>query len=147
MIIREENNILNTDERRLYERQLKFGVKSVLDYLKIGWKEYDPYNLVFRINNKGELVFYAEYKNGFELDYVTGDGYTGDLYLKNTVSSINKRGKQITNLGTWLFNLNIDGATSYLNSIEDAVDKLELVNIDLLEYTNTEIKFSGTIIK
>ena len=142
MIIREENNILDSDERHLYERHLKFGVKSVLDYLKMGWKEYDPYNLVFRINDKGELIFYAEYKNGFELDYVTGD-----LYLKNTVSSINKRGKQITNLGTWLFNLNIDGATSYLNSIEDAVDKLELVNIDLLDYTNTEIKFSGTIIK
>jgi hypothetical protein len=142
MIIREENDILDTDKVKFYERQLKFDVKSVLNYLKIGWKEYDPYNLVFRINDKGELVFYAEYKNGFELDYVTGD-----LYLKNTVSSINKRGKQITNLGTWLFNLNIDGATSFLNSIEDTVDKLGLVNVDLLDYTNTEIKFSGTIIK
>jgi hypothetical protein len=131
IIIKEENNILNTDERRLYERQLKFGIKSVLAYLKVGWKEYDPYNLVFRINDKGELVFYAEYKNGFELDYVTGD-----LYLKNTVSSINKRGKQIKDLGTWLFNLNIDGATSYLNSIQDAVEKLGLVNVDLLDYDN-----------
>jgi len=129
MIIREENNILNTDERRLYERQLKFGVKSVLDYLKIGWKEYDPYNLVFRIDNNGELVFYAEYKNGFDLEYVTGD-----LYLKNKVTSINKRGKQITNLGTWLFNLNIDGANTFLNSIEDAVEKLELRDVDLLDY-------------
>ena len=131
MIIREENNILNTDERRLYERQLKFGVKSVLDYLKIGWREYDPYELIFRINNKSNVVFYAGYKNGFELDYVPGD-----LYLKNTVTSINKRGKQIKDLGTWLFNLNIDGATSYLNSIQDAVEKLELVNVNLLDYDN-----------
>jgi hypothetical protein len=131
MIIREENNILNTDERRLYERQLKFGVKSVLDYLRIGWKEYAPYNLVFRINNKGELVFYAEYKNGFELDYVTGD-----LYLKNKVTSINKRGKQIKDLGTWLFNLNIDGANTFLNNIEDNANKLELRNVDLLDYDN-----------
>lgn len=134
MIIREENDVLNTDERRLYERQLKFGVKSVLEYLKIGWKEYDPYNLVFRINNKGELVFYAEYKNGFDLEYVTGDGYTGDLYLKNKVTSINKRGKQIKDLGTWLFNLNIDGANTFLNDVEDNANKLELRDVNLLDY-------------
>lgn len=134
MIIKEENNILDADERRLYERQIKYGVKSVLDYLKIGWKEFDPYNLVFRIDNKGNVVFYAEYRNGFDLEYVTGDGYTGDLYLRNKVSSINKRGKQIKNLGTWLFNLNIDGANSYLNSIEDAANKLELRNVNLLDY-------------
>ena len=134
MIIREENNILNTDERRLYERQLKFGVKSVLDYLKIGWREYDPYELIFRINNKSNVVFYAGYKNGFELDYVPGD-----LYLKNTVTSINKRGKQIKDLGTWLFNLNIDGATSYLNSIQDAVEKLELVNVPVLSGTKVTL--------
>jgi len=129
MIIKEENDILNTAERRLYERQLKFDVKSVLNYLKIGWKEYDPYNLVFRIDNNGELVFYAEYKNGFDLEYVTGD-----LYLKNKVTSINKRGKQIKDLGTWLFNLNIDGANTFLNDVEDATNKLELRDVNLLDY-------------
>jgi hypothetical protein len=134
MIIKEENDILNTEEKRLYEHQLKFGVKSVLDYLKIGWKEYDPYNLVFRINNKGDVVFYAEYKNGFDLEFVSGDGYEGELYLRNKLSQISKRGEQIKNLGTWLFNLNIEGATSFLNSIEDAANKLELRNVDLLDY-------------
>lgn len=134
MIIKEENDILNTEEKRLYEHQLKFGIKSVLDYLKIGWKEYDPYNLVFRINNKGDVVFYAEYKNGFNLEYITGDGYEGELYLRNKLSQISKRGEQIKKLGTWLFNLNIEGATSFLNSIEDAANKLELRNVDLLDY-------------
>lgn len=134
MIIKEENDILDTNKAKFYERQLKFDVKSVLNYLKIGWKEYDPYNLVFRINNKGELVFYAEYKNGFDLEYVTGDGYTGDLYLKNKVTSINKRGKQIKDLGTWLFNLNIDGANTFLNDVEDATNKLGLRDVNLLDY-------------
>ena len=133
MIIKEESN-LDPEMQAYNERQLKYGVKSVLNYLKIGWEEYDPYNLVFRINNKGELVFYAEYKNGFDLEYINGDGYKGELYLRNQLSQISKRGEQIKNLGTWLFNLNIDGANAFLNNIQDAADKLELRNVNLLDY-------------
>jgi len=54
--------------------------------------------------------------------------------LSNKLSQISKYGKQIKNLGTWLFNLNIEGATSFLNSIEDTANKLELRNVDLLNY-------------
>lgn len=136
MIIKEENDILDTDKAKFYERQIKYGVKSVLGYLKIGWREFDPYNLVFRIDNKGNVVFYAEYKNGFDLEYISGDGYEGELYLRNQLSQISKRGEQIKNLGTWLFNLNIDGANTFLNKVEEAANKLELRNVDLLDYDN-----------
>lgn len=141
MIIREENNVLDTDKAKFYERQLKFYVKNTLDYLKIGWKEYEPDDLTFYVDDQGYVYFAAYYKEYGNLTY----NRRFLIFKANTDAFY---GEEIKELGTWLFNLNIEGASSMLSSLQLSVTNLNLSNIpNLIDYTNTEIKFSGTITK
>lgn len=142
MIIKEESN-LDTKMQAYYERQLKYYTKNILNYLKIGspWKEYEPDDLTFYIDDQGYVYFAAYYKEYGNLTY-------NRRFLIFKANADGFYGEEIKELGTWLFNLNIEGAASMLSELQLSVTNLNLSNIpNLIDYTNTEIKFSGTIIK
>lgn len=120
------------------EQQLKSQVDRVLNYLKIGnsWQEFKPNNLKFAVDKSGNLVFKAKYNNkGFLLSWLKGE-----LSLTNVKDNLTYNSEQISDLGNWLINFNIDGSERFLNNIQDAITDLGLKSIsNLPEYTKTKI--------
>lgn len=120
------------------EQQLKSQVDRVLNYLKIGnsWQEFKPNNLKFAVDKSGNLVFKAKYNNkGFLLSWLNGE-----LSLTNVKDNLTYNSEQISDLGNWLINFNVDGSERFLSDIQDVITDLGLKNIsNLPNYTKTMI--------
>jgi hypothetical protein len=117
------------------ESQLQMKVNMALNCLKIGnsWKEFKPNNLKFGVDKSGNITFRARYGNrGFLLSW-----NDGDLTLTNIADNLNYKGQQISDLGEWLFNFNIDGCKRFLGEVQNLVSRMKLKNIsNLITYVD-----------
>lgn len=125
---------------------LKNNIERIQGYLRLDDSlEVTPKEYFIDIDDSGAIGVYAQYDVGFELEL--NKDTDGKVRLLST-SKVDLESKEIKDVATWLFNLNIEGAEKVYGAAQEIVDEYDLKGIDdLIEYVNKKDVKSSTSLR